>query len=591
MDSKTKIVLRIAAFFMLYSTLFSGVKAMSPDSTISASCTNYGMAYAPYSDECYFYIILDNGVLVQPVPESIPEILFPSGPTRVKVGYDIIDSVSSACGTGFLAYLTCIEIIRDSTACMAFFTYEKIRCDSLFNSIRCGDYSYRFSNYSSGNAIAWHWDFGDGTGSTEFEPVHDFLEAGVYEVCLTITTSDSCSSQYCITLDVGAVPECMAMFSYFSPVNCIGDSDKCLGSTIIQFMDYSYGNISEWHWDFGDGTTSNEQNPMHEFPGLNEYMVCLTINSADSCTNTYCLWVDLRQPDCHAYFDYCNYSSLLNRDILPPDTIPSDSTLSGNYSLVGFRNLSEGQADSFWWDFGDGSFSREENPVHVYTSPGSYTVCLQINLDSGCNDEYCATVNVGAMECSVDFTYKIDYLFCGDLRPVYMFIPALDGPTSSIYWDFGDGNYSYDEVAAHVYEQSGVYNVCIEVFYANNCYVALCKNIEVSEDEQDSVWYYKCDPNAIPTTKTENELSVKEAYPNPVSNMLNLVLNSPSTSEIRISLVNILGQARMLSSSYYTIVEGENHLELDLSGIEAGTYIYLIYSDNDMLHGRINIIR
>jgi len=679
MDTMVKNVMRIA-LIMLYLALPSGLFALTPDSTISTTCTQYGMVYAPYDDDCYFYIVLDNGVLLQPELSSVPEILFPDGPTRVKVGYEVVDSINGACGIGLFVYLTCIEIVYDSIGCNAYFTYSQIWCDPLLMPFECEN-GIQFFNYSSGDIIETHWDFGDGSVSNEFEPVHYYEEPGVYEVCLTITTSDSCSSeycarievgdtvscmaffeyymddcidplsdciggemiryfqdmsqgsiiqwswdfgdgttseeqnpvheftepgyynvcltittsdscssQYCTMVEVGVTPDCMAMFDYYPAVYCDDALSKCIGSTVMQLVDYSYGNIISWLWDFGDGTTSSEQNPIHEFPDLGEYLVCLNISSSDSCYDTYCALIDLGQTECHALFDYCNYSSSLIMDSIPPDTIPGDSIPSDDLYLVGFRNLSEGEIDYYWWDFGDGGYSSDENPVHAYEYPGYYTVCLTISSYSGCYDTYCTTVNIGSIECNIDFTYEIVFPNCSGFEPAYLFSPVFDGPFWSVYWDFGDGYYSFDEHAVHIYDREGIYTVCVEVYYENNCYASLCENIEVTLSEQDSAWYNKCNPSDIPDIPVNDEFSILEAYPNPASDQLHLVLNSPSDMSARIELVNILGQVQHLSEMY-SLHTGENHLEIDLSLIETGTYIYLIYSTGGVLHGRINIVR
>ncbi len=63
------------------------------------------------------------------------------------------------------------------------------------------------------------------------------------------------------------------------------------------------GNIYEWKWDFGDGETSPERNPMHFYSHANDtFLICLTIKTVDSCTSTYCQRLVVGQP------------------IIPPDT-------------------------------------------------------------------------------------------------------------------------------------------------------------------------------------------------------------------------------------------------------------------------------
>ncbi len=74
-----------------------------------------------------------------------------------------------------------------------------------------------------------------------------------------------------------------------------------------QFIDYSYGDPNSWLWDFGDGTTSTEQNPLHAFPQQGTYLVCLTIeNDSTGCIDTFCdsVWAGNNGQWCFANFCY-----------------------------------------------------------------------------------------------------------------------------------------------------------------------------------------------------------------------------------------------------------------------------------------------
>jgi PKD repeat protein len=72
---------------------------------------------------------------------------------------------------------------------------------------------------------------------------------------------------------------CQAFFSFYPVPQGSPDS--------FQFTDYSTGSITAWHWSFGDGNFSEEQNPFHAFPGPGTFEVCLTV-TGNNCTDTYC---------------------------------------------------------------------------------------------------------------------------------------------------------------------------------------------------------------------------------------------------------------------------------------------------------------
>lgn len=242
--------------------------------------------------------------------------------------------------------------------CFAFFNWEPDSADLQ---------TIQFFNFSEGNFTSWEWDFGDGTTSTEFDPVHHYEEAGVYQVCLTISDSaGSCQDTYCDFIFTGE-DRCIADFDWEPDID---------NPMEINFTDLSSGNIDYWIWDFGDGKESYEQNPTHTYDLPGEYMVTLNIfDSLGFCYDFIDKEISVEnEPNCQAAF-----------------AITLD-TLNNTPYVYLFQDQSEGKPDSWYWDFGDGNFSYEQNPVHTYEKEGTYEVCLSITADS-CFDTRCSTVN------------------------------------------------------------------------------------------------------------------------------------------------------------------------------------------------------
>ncbi|HDO27801.1 MAG TPA: PKD domain-containing protein [Bacteroidetes bacterium] len=241
--------------------------------------------------------------------------------------------------------------------CFAFFSWEPDSADLQ---------TIQFFNFSEGNFTTWEWDFGDGTTSTEFDPVHHYENAGVYQVCLSISdSSGSCQDTYCDYVVAGE-GGCVADFNWEPDVD---------NPMKINFTDLSSGNMDYWNWDFGDGKESLEQNPSHiyEFPGT--YTV--TLNIFDSLGFCYDfiekeIYV-INEPNCEAGF-----------------AVTLD-TLNNTPYVYLFQDQSDGNPDTWYWDFGDGNFSYEQNPVHTYEKGGTYEVCLSITADS-CFDTKCLPV-------------------------------------------------------------------------------------------------------------------------------------------------------------------------------------------------------
>ena len=147
---------------------------------------------------------------------------------------------------------------------------------------------------------------------------------------------------------------------------------------------------------------------------------------------------------------------------------------------VEFIDLSLGMIDDWYWDFGDGNYSIEQNPVHIYNEPGYYPVCLYIsNQDSlfPCSDYFCEMVIVGdTSSCKASFDFTLDSL---SAEPnVFQFFDRSTGNIDQWFWDFGDGSYAEEQNPEHQYLQEGTYDVCLTVVSSFNpvhCWDMTCK--------------------------------------------------------------------------------------------------------------------
>ncbi|MGB1397517.1 MAG: PKD domain-containing protein, partial [Planctomycetota bacterium] len=133
----------------------------------------------------------------------------------------------------------------------------------------------------------------------------------------------------------------------------------------VEFTDTSTGEVDSWLWDFGDGNGSTEANPIHTYTAEGIYTVTLTVTGPSGEDTTFCQdCITVTTPAPVAAFD------------LDPD--------SGTYDLtINFTDLSSGPIDSWLWDFGDGNTSTDQNPTHLYTEEGLYSITLQVEGPGG----------------------------------------------------------------------------------------------------------------------------------------------------------------------------------------------------------------
>jgi len=136
----------------------------------------------------------------------------------------------------------------------------------------------KFTDTSKGTPTKWKWEFGDGATSTQQNPTHKYSKVGSYTVELTATNAKG-SNTLTKTNYINVVTKPVAAFSA-SPT-----SGKA--PLTVEFTDKSTGVPTKWKWSFGDGKTSVQQSPKHQYLQEGKYKVTLTVsNVAGSNTIT-----------------------------------------------------------------------------------------------------------------------------------------------------------------------------------------------------------------------------------------------------------------------------------------------------------------
>ncbi len=500
----------------------------------------------------------------------------------------------SGCESSYCEYVY-IDTLSGCEAAFEYYPIDYYANGSLpFDTLQPG-FSYQFYDKSQGDVMKWKWLIDGELFSNKQNPTIDFTHGGKYEICLKIETRSGCESSYCEYVYIDTLSGCEAMYEYYPLVDLYGEDSTISidGDYLYQFEDYSIGNnITYWLWEFGDGETSLEKNPMHNFPGPGEYEVCLTISSElDNCSASYCSMVLVDSMEyCMAKFDYCTYS-IADPDSSDynfsawEDTIPEDERL-----LIGFKNLSTPNSSYLSWSFGDGEYSYESNPVHAYKEPGVYEVCLSIHSPNGCYDTYCELIRVGLTDCEVDFTYEIAVPDCDGFQIAHVFKPKFESSTYNVYWSFGDGEYSTQDEPIHIYSDFGVFETCLEVTYGNGCTAKKCERIVSSQDTLDNSFMMKCGTLPVKDRELNRSISVSTIYPIPATTQLSFDINSEYQQEIDIEFTNLLGQKTKVIDAY-EIYSGMNKVDIELNELNTGIYIYTIRSKNKILQGQISVIR
>ena len=235
-----------------------------------------------------------------------------------------------------------------------------------------------FTNTSLSTTTSWWWDFGDGGSSLLENPSYTYGWPGYYYVTFVGVFSNG---QYSVKHQSIEIP---FVADFLSDPNCGGAffTDASMHTTGSP--------ITNWNWDFGDGTTSTSQNVAHTFPAPGTYKVKLTISDA-SCMSADSASVVIPGPPVAAF------------------TAPA-ACISFPTS---FKDESTGNSLFDWnWDFGDGYVSHNSNPVHTYGSPGTFNVSLTVTDITGCSNTVTHPVIVSAPGGGASITANGPTTFC-----------------------------------------------------------------------------------------------------------------------------------------------------------------------------------
>ena len=216
----------------------------------------------------------------------------------------------------------------------------------------------------------------------------------------------------------------------------------------IAFLDNSQGNIAKWTWDFGDGSTSNERNPVHNYLNPGSYTVTLTVDDFYGNSN------------CQIKTEYVTVAA----QDQPPVAKFTSSTTNGVSPLeVSFSDQSTGDTTSWQWDFGDNQTSNEQNPVHLYENPGLYTVTLTASGPGGNNTEIKTdfiSITAPATPPIANFSSSS---VSGTAPSIITFLDQSTGDITNYLWSFGDGGSSSLLNPSHSYAENGIYSVTLTV--------------------------------------------------------------------------------------------------------------------------------
>ena len=310
----------------------------------------------------------------------------------------------------------------------------------------CVPFSVTFNDNSSSLApiTTWNWSFGPpGATSGAQSPTYTYTTPGLYSVSLTTIDSVGCSDTNTRPAYI-YVTEPIADFSVAHPINCVNNP--------IFFVDQSSGVAFSHFWEFGDGNTSNVQNPIHSYTANGLYNAKLTITDINGCTSTDSILITIETP-------LVNFVADTTSADCPPLLVNFTATVFSSHTF-----------SNWTWDFGDMSGSVVQNPSHLYVVPGDYDVTVVASTAAGCSTTvaFPDLIQVGGPYGS--FSFGPQQVCPGD--PV-TFTGTGTANVASYFWDLGGGILDTGQVVNMGYTIPGIYYPALIVEDTSGCQVLL----------------------------------------------------------------------------------------------------------------------
>ncbi len=266
---------------------------------------------------------------------------------------------------------------------------------SLSANTICGaPASFSLTNLST-QATSYLWDFGNNSTSTLTNPSADYTAVGNYNILLTATSINGCIDTASRPVTVYPKPDLQNLSispaEGCQPLEVTFDANGAIAETFV--------------WNFGTDTTylsTGSSVASYTYPDTGSYSISLWATSVDGCKDTLVLTdavtvYGLPVATFDAFIDSTSY--------------PYDGT-------VVFTNTSQ-NANSYYWDFGDGNSSTETNPSHRFDEINIYTAMLIASTNYNCLDTAFKQLNVYKKALYVPNALQPDYNGVGELVQVW----------------------------------------------------------------------------------------------------------------------------------------------------------------------------
>lgn len=463
-----------------------------------------------------------------------------------------------------------------------------------------------FTNNVANPVTTYSWNFGNSTSSTLPNPTCIYTAPGTYSVTLSVCSGTFCSSETKTVLvtNVGGpitgscTPTTGSPSSSFGIINVtLNTINKTSGYAIEGYQDFSctnqtsltvgtnytlnittnYANnenVYVWIDYNNDGAFSSGEQIMTSLNKLTTHTLSFTPPTSGVVLNTPLRMRVMDEPYYYTISNPCQ--NLVNGQAedytvkILPNTVPPNAnfTLSSN-SCSGTAYFTDGSTNnptSWVWNFGDGNASGVQNPVHTYTTSGTFTVTL-IATNAFGSSFYTQTVTVNPLVFNIGIsgTYNVGQSLT--------YTTSLSGGTSYT-WNFGDGAFAGTSSAIHTYTAGGTYTVQLTIISGS------CANTQTTT-------IFIANPTGINSLVQENSQLI--VFPNPFSETVNIKLAINSSAKVNLKIINSIGEIVDSVLENEELSKGEYIYKAD--NLAEGLYFVVLTVDNKIYSYKVTSMK
>ena len=366
-----------------------------------------------------------NGVIstdINPLP-----VTFDIG-NSVDTSFVIVLTASNLCG---------VDTFQDTVNLFSF----PLPNFAFYPQTVCSGVPVSFSNISFGYDLSYEWFVNGSLISTANNPLPYTFTANLTDSVYTVTLS---ASNICDTVSI-SVPITVHPADVY-PFFTVDSSFACMGQTI--YFNSAVPSYNYIIWRYGDGVNSIDTLPYHTY----------------SNPGTYTVW--------QVVYGFCGIDSISRQVTIFPNPQPlfsfSNPICSRDSAI--FNNLSPGNNNFYYWNFGDGEYSSVFSPGHLYNLPSNNTTTFNVTL----------TVTSASTMCKDSLTLPITVLH----NPVADFSiidneVCLGSPISlnaatalglNYEWAFSDGTIILGSQVNQTFQDTGTYSFILRVNDSNQCW-------------------------------------------------------------------------------------------------------------------------